>query len=383
MVFRDVTDDRRAEEALRQSEERLRLMVASVHDYAIFLLDPSGRVATWNPGAEHMKGYRADEIIGTHYSTFFVPEEIDAGLPARELEDAARLGRYEVEGWRVRKDGSRFWANVVVSAVRNAAGELLGFTKVTRDLTERREAEEERIRLAQAQEALRLRDEFLSIASHELKTPLTAMQLQLQSLHDRLAPDPHLAPRIARAVRTGGRLADLIETLLDVSRIATGKLELRPERFDLVEVVREVVERLRDAATQAGCTLTFVSDDAVVGAWDRLRVEQIVTNLLANAFKYAPRTPVTIRVAGDGATATLEVQDQGPGIREVDLPRIFGRFERAARLGDGGLGLGLYVTRQVVEAHGGHVVALNAPGGGARIVVNLPIRPEPTAPERA
>ena len=152
---------------------------------AIFMLDPSGRVATWNPGAEHIKGYRADEIVGAHYSTFFPPEDVAAGLPARELEQAARDGRFEIETWRIRKDGGRFWANVVVSAVRDASGRLIGFTKVTRDLTDRRDAEAERLRLAQAHEALRLRDEFLSIASHELETPLTALQLQLQGLQDR------------------------------------------------------------------------------------------------------------------------------------------------------------------------------------------------------
>src|SRR4051812_3058116 len=146
--------------------ERLRLVVESVRDYAIFMLDPDGRVATWNPGAELAKGYRADEIIGNHIEIFYTPEDRASGLPRRLLAAALRDGRVENEGWRQRKDGTRFWADVIITALRDPEGGLLGFAKVTRDLTERRRADEERVKLARAEEAVRLRDEFLSIASH-------------------------------------------------------------------------------------------------------------------------------------------------------------------------------------------------------------------------
>ena len=181
LVFRNISAERQIEEARRESEEKLRLMIASVHDYALYMLDPAGQVASWNPGAEKITGYRADEIVGQHFSRFFTAEDRENGKPARELEIATN-GRFEEESWRVRKDGARYWANVVITPVRDASSHLVGFVKVTRDLTENRKMEEERLRLAQAREAIRLRDEFLSIASHELKTPLTALQLQLGNI---------------------------------------------------------------------------------------------------------------------------------------------------------------------------------------------------------
>jgi len=182
LVFRDITEDRRAEEALRHSEEKLRLMIASVRDYALYMLDPTGHVVSWNPGAEQIKGYRAEEILGEHFSRFFTADDVQQGKPARELEIAVTQGRFEDEAWRVRKDGSPFWANVVVTPVRDTSNALVGFVKITRDLTEQRKLAEERLRLVQAREAIRLRDEFMSIASHELKTPLTALQLQLSNV---------------------------------------------------------------------------------------------------------------------------------------------------------------------------------------------------------
>ncbi len=374
LVFRDVTEERRAENALRQSEERLRLMIDSVQDYAIYMLDPQGRVTSWNPGAERIKGYRAEEIIGRHFSGFFTEEDLAEGKPEAELARAAAEGRLEIEAWRVRKDGTRFWANVVVSAVRDAAGALIGFTKVSRDLTDRRRAEDERLRLAQAQEAVRLRDEFLSIASHELKTPLAALHLQLQSLQTKVAAaDEKLGARVTRAIRAGDRLADLIEALLDVSRLAAGTLELKFEPVDLVEITRDVVERVRDAAVSARCDLTLAGAPAVVARVDRLRLEQIVTNLLSNAIKYAAGKPIEVTVGTEARTAIVEVRDHGPGLDQADLQRIFGRFERASSANYGGLGLGLYIALQLAEAHGGTVVASNPEDGGARFELRLPL----------
>jgi PAS domain S-box-containing protein len=378
LVFRDVTEERNAEEALRQSKERLRLMLASVSDYAIFMLDPEGRVVSWNPGAERIKGYSEEEIVGSHFSRFFAPEDIANGKPARELEMAANQGRFEDEAWRVRKDGSRFWANVVLTPMRDTANRLVGFVKVTRDLTEHRKLEEERLRLAKAHEAIRLRDEFLSIASHELKTPLTALQLQLQSIHDRAAAkDDNPTQKIDRAMRAGDRLAQLIEALLNVSRIATGQLKLNLESFDLAEGAREVVERLRDGATRAGCDLSLTVDGPLIGQWDRLRIEPILMNLISNSIKYAAGKPIQVSTIRADGEAVLEVRDKGPGIPESELSRIFERFERATSTRHwGGMGLGLYVARQIAEAHGGTVVAHNLPAGGACFTVRLPLAPQ-------
>lgn len=374
-VTRDLTERRKADEQLRESEERLRLLIGSIKDYAIFMLDPKGRVVTWNPGAESIKGYQPKEIIGHHISRFYTPEDLNRSLPQTLLHQAEAEGRVENEGWRVRKDGTRFWADVVISAVRDSTGKLRGFAKVTRDLTERRKMEEGLVQLAQTREALRLRDEFLSIASHELKTPITTLQLQLQSVRERVeALDQRVASKIDRAARSSDQLAQLVESLLDVSRIASGRFELKLERFDLAESVREVIERFRDAAAKAGCELSARIEGSLPGTWDRLRIEQVLTNLLANAIKYAAGTPIQVSLAQERETAILEVRDQGPGVPEASLPRIFDRFERAAPTQHyGGLGLGLYVVHEIVRTHNGMVTAHNLPDGGACFSVRLPL----------
>jgi PAS domain S-box-containing protein len=366
------------ESRVRDSEQRFRLMVESVKDYAIFMLDVEGRVETWNAGAEAIKGYRAGEIIGQHLSRFYTPEDMAAGLPQRLLEAAARDGRVENEGWRVRRDGSRFWADVVITALRDAEGRLQGFAKVTRELTERKRAEEDRLRLVQAQEAIRLRDEFLSIASHELRTPLTSLQLQLQSIRQRLgATEVPLAQRLERATRSTERLAGLIDALLDVARISSGTLSLNLQVINLSEVARDVTEGLLQEASTAGCSLRLDAPVPVRGTWDQLRIEQVLINLLSNAFRHAPGQPLDVRVWQEGGEARLTVEDRGPGIRPEDLERIFGRFERAAPARNyGGLGLGLYVSREIAHAHGGSIEAKNREGGGASFLLRLPLDPE-------
>ncbi|MCY1073904.1 sensor histidine kinase [Archangium lansingense] len=373
-VTRDLTERRKTEERLRHSEERFRLLVTSVKDYAIFMVGPDGRVQSWNAGAQRMKGYEAGEIIGEPITRFYPEEAVAHGKPWALLREAAEVGRVEDEGWRVRKDGSLFWADVVITAVRDERGQLRGYAKVTRDLTERQRAEAERLRLAQAEEAVRLRDEFLAIASHELKTPLTALQLQLQSLKLRGGPlEPGVTSKLDRAVHSTERLAGLIETLLDVSRLSTGQLTLKPERMELCATVRDVIDRLHEAAAHADCQVLFQEGTPVEGTWDRLRIEQVVINLLSNAFKYAAGSPVELSVSREGSDALLVIRDKGPGIPESALSRLFNRFERAASINHyGGLGLGLYVTREIVQAHGGHISVENLAEGGARFTVRLP-----------
>jgi PAS domain S-box-containing protein len=383
-VTRDLTQRRneqdegqRREEELRRSEERFRLLIECVTDYAIFMLDPQGRVATWNIGAERIKGYRASEIIGQHFSRFRLPEEVRAGRCEEELERAAREGRLQEEGWRLRKDGAKFWANVVLTAMYTPSGELLGFAKITRDLTERRRLEEESLRRARAEEAVRLRDDFVSIASHELRTPLTAVQIELHALRDRLGAveDDRTVRRIGRAARNADRLGSLIESLLDVSRIAGGKLVLKTERLDLSQVIGQVVDGLGGMAEQARCELSFRTTGAIEGCWDRLRLQQVVMNLVANALKYGAGKPVTVSVSRDADAAVIEVEDRGPGVPEEDLSRIFGRFERAVSIRHyGGLGLGLYVSQEIVVAEGGTIAVRNHTEGGACFTVRLPIR---------
>ena len=358
----------------RSIEERFRALVSSVKDYAIFMLDPSGKIETWNAGAERTKGYLAEEIIGQHMSRFYTPEDLARGLPAKLLAQAIRDGRVESEGWRVRKDGTRFWADVVITALVDDAGRLIGFAKVTRDLTERLHAQEEQLRLAHAEEAVRLRDEFLSIAAHELRTPLSALQLQLQGLLERPEGiESRIRAKLERACRSGDRMVTLVDALLDVSRITTGSFNLNPSRFDLAVAVKDVVERFREHAVRAGSTVTVRAERGLEGRWDRLRIEQVVTNLLTNALKYAAGTPVEIDLSGTEQDVIISVADEGPGIPESEKERIFLRFERAAPMRNfGGLGLGLYVARQITEAHGGEISLASDRPRGAQFLIRLP-----------
>jgi hypothetical protein len=220
---------------------------------------------------------------------------------------------------------------------------------------------------------VRLRDEFLSMASHELKTPLTVLQLQLDTLADRVRSiDGTLAERIDRTNRASDRLGQLVDSLLDVSRIATGKFELHPEPLDLGQVTTEVVERMSEAAKAASCRIETEVTPQVLGTWDRIRVEQVITNLVGNAIKYAAGSPIHVNVFAENGEAVLEVRDRGPGLPPQNA-QLFGRFERAASMRNyGGLGLGLYIVQQIAEAHGGSVAACNAPEGGARFLVRLP-----------
>jgi signal transduction histidine kinase len=311
---------------------------------------------------------------------------VAAGRCERELEIARRVGRFEEEGWRVRKDGTRYWANVVLTAIHDKTGELIGYAKVTRDLTERRRLDDERLQRVRAEEALRVRDEFLSIASHELKTPLTSLQIELYAMRERLdeaAADQRLSRKLDRASRNADRLSGLIDTLLDVSRIATGRLTLKPEHFDLVECVGLVIDGMRSTATRAGCDLRLecpADGVAIRGTWDRLRLEQVVMNLLSNAFKYGAGQPVTVSVSAQGREVVLKVCDKGPGVADKDVHRIFDRFERASPMRHyGGLGLGLYVSREIVRAEHGSIGVRNLPEGGACFEVHLPIDPPSSA----
>ena len=389
-VTRYFTDRRNAEEQLRLSEERLRLLVESLKDYAVFMLDPAGRITTWNSGAQAIHGYRLDEIVGRHFSAFYTPEDVAARRPERELEIALAVGRYEEESWRIRKNGERFWANVVLTSILDEAGRHRGFAKITRDLSDRRRAEQEaraaenreveaRTRAREAEKAVLVRDEFISVAAHELRTPLTALQLKLQGLDRVLAQipgppsDPRVIERLEGAARQVKRLIRLVEELLDVSRITGGRLPLRVEEVDLGTLGRAVVDDLSEPARHARSELRFQAG-RVVGRWDPSRLEQALINVISNAIKYGEGKPIDVVVEAAGRGARCTVTDRGLGIAPEDRDRIFARFVRAAPSQRyGGLGLGLYVARSIVESHGGTIEVESAPGNGSRFTIELPL----------
>ena len=291
---------------LADSERRFRLMVESVVDYAIFMLDPAGRVASWNAGAQRISGYSAAEIIGQHFSRFYPPEDTEAGRPQRELEVAAREGRFEEEGWRVRKDGSTFWASVVVTAVRDDSGKLLGFAKVTRDLTERKRVEGEMVRArVEAERANESKSQFLANMSHELRTPLNSLLILARLLADNTVGNLNdKQVRFAETIYASGMdLLALINDLLDLAKIESGAvtaLHLAPVRLD---GLRQELERtFRQLAQEKG--LQFAVDIAPglppAVRTDATRLKQILKNLLAHAFKFTPRGAVRLRIAPRG-----------------------------------------------------------------------------------
>jgi len=498
-IVRDLTERREEETRVRQAEERFRLLIEGVSDYAIFLLDADGVIASWNPGAQRIKGYAADEVIGRHFSMFYPAEALARNWPARELEEAARLGRFEDEGWRIRKDGTRFWANVVITAMRNSDGTLRGYSKITRDLTERKRHEEqlrrseERFRLliegvrdyaiilldprgrvsswntgaqrilgyaadevmgrspecfftsddvltGAPQELLRnaslyrhaqdigwrvrkdgvrfwaevnttvLRDtdgehigfaqvmrdmserkrmeameeegrrvnEFLAMLAHELRNPLAPIRNAVSIL--KLAGE--VPPQVAwcRDVieRQAGQLSHLVDDLLDVSRVTRGKLQISGEPMDLNEAATRAIEAARPLVDRRRHQLdVHLNPLPIVVNGDLTRLTQVVLNLLNNAAKYTPeggRIELTVRAERD--EGVIQVKDNGLGIAPSLLERVFDLFaqgERTLDRAEGGLGIGLTLARRLVALHGGTIRA-ESPGAGkgSTFTVRLP-----------
>lgn len=520
-----------------------RELVESVKDYAVFLLDPEGRVETWNAGAERIKGYSADEIVGRHFEVFYPEEERARGKPAAVLATAAATGRYEEEAWRVRKDGSRFWASVVVTPRRGPDGALRGFAKVTRDLSERKELDDQRqtleaiteealvhlgieelldamldrlcealhadtiavllldpvenvlvaraakgieeevirgiripmgrgfagriaaegrpvilsdvdhsdvlnpilrekgirsligvplrasgrvigvvhvgslrprefsesevrflqiaadrlalavehthlieaARLARheaevAETALRARDEFLSVAAHELKTPITSAKVAAQLLR-RSFRGTTLGPMQERSVDTIERQIDklsrLVLQLLDTMRIQSGGLVLEVEDTDLAKLLRDVADDVRTISDRH--TIVVTTPEELRVRVDALRLEQVVRNLLDNAVKFMPEGgQIDVHLARMPSTALITVRDRGVGVAEEHQPRLFERFYQA-HANRSGMGLGLYISRQIVERHGGTIYAETPPDGGTRFVISLPLQAQPVS----
>jgi PAS domain S-box-containing protein len=391
-ITRDLTERKRAEEALRESEERFRLIVQSVKDYAIIMLDPEGKITSWNEGARRLKGWEANEIIGQHFSKFYDKHEIESGKCEYELEEAAATGQFEDEGWRQRKDGTKFWANVIITALRDAQGKLRGFSKVTRDMTERKRAEdklkkahdglEKRVeeRTKELHKAIESRDEFLSIASHELRTPLTVLKLQHQLFErqvtrakDGLIPVDKAVEVSEMTIRQVNQLLRLVEDMLDVSRISTGRLKVHPEPGNMSDLVAAVYESFKAQFQASGIQADLNIEENLTANFDGQRMEQVIANLISNALKYGGGTPIEVTARKKGSFVEVAVSDKGKGIREEDQRRIFERFERAVNANEvSGLGLGLFISRQIADAHGGTIAVESQPFKGSKFIVRIP-----------
>jgi PAS domain S-box-containing protein len=363
-------------DSLQHSEERFRLLVDSVKDYAIFMLDLSGHIMTWNVGAERIKGYPASEVIGRHFSVFYPEADVRAGKCELELAAVLRDGRFEDEGMRVRKDGSLFWANVVLTTLHDDQGRPCGIAKVTRDLTERRRAEDERLRLAQEREASRIKDEFLAMISHELRTPLMAILGWSTLLGSRIS-DPQALKALETIRRNAQAQARIIDDILDLSDVVSGKLHIDLQPIDLSDVVREALAIAKPLADAKRLTIVDDIPARVPMLGDSPRLQHVTWNILSNAIKFTGLGGlIEVSLAQTNAQVLLRVRDTGRGIDPAFLPHVFERFRQADPSSTrtvGGLGLGLSLVRSIAQLHGGEVaVHSDGIGRGTTIEVTLP-----------
>ena len=362
------------ERALRDNEERLRLIIDGVKDYGIFALYTEGHVTSWNNGAERIKGYTEQEIIGQHFSVFYLPQECPQH-PDMALREATRNGDYTEEGWRCRKDGTRFWASVVITAQYDGTGALRGFSKITRDITDRRAAEIAlRTAREEAERASRAKSEFLSRMSHELRTPLNSI-LGFAQLLDMDAPKAQKAD-VGHILRAGQHLLTLINEVLDIAKIEAGSLALNIVPIPLAGTLQEALTLVSPMAADAGVQLqplpALAADTGIVA--DRQRLTQVLLNLLSNAIKYNRRDgQVSIEVGVHGQRIRVSVCDTGNGIAADHIGQLFKPFERlGADPNVEGSGLGLALSKSLLENMDGQLTVQSQPGIGSRFSLELP-----------
>ncbi len=384
-ITRDLTERKLADEALRHNEAQFRLLVQGVTDYAIYMLDPDGRVTNWNPGAQRIKGYRADEIVGQHFSRFYTEEDRQGGVPRHALETARREGRYEKEGWRIRKDGSRFWASVIIDAIRDDSGGVIGFAKITRDITERMEAQNA---LNQAREALMQSQKMEAIGqltggvAHDFNNLLTVIRSSIDLLRRPNLPEERRRRYIDAIGETVTRAAKLTGQLLAFAR----RQALKPEVFDVARSIATISEML---ATLAGARIRLETDVPEFESFyvnaDRSQLDTTLVNIALNArdamdgegrLSIAVRGvtnigPTRAHPAIKGELVAIAVSDTGSGIAPDLLDRIFEPFFTTKGVGKG-TGLGLSQVFGFVKQSGGDIRVESTPGRGSTFTIYLP-----------
>jgi PAS domain S-box-containing protein len=357
-------------------DEMFRLLVENVRDYAIILLDPHGVVTTWNAGAQHIKGYTKDEIVGRHFSLFYTPDAIARHWPQHELKLAVELGRFEDEGWRLRKGGEAFWANVVITPIQDPEGRMRGFAKITRDLTTRRKVEE-------LQRGERQMNEFLAMLAHELRNPLAPIQSALDVAE--LKPDDPETARWAHRIiaRQTLQLSRLVDDLLDVSRITRGRISLQREVIDIRDALHGVIESLHSAISARRHEVSVDAPDRPLCIHaDPARIAQALSNLIGNAIKYTPAGGhIGVRASVVEDFLSLVITDDGIGMPPELVSRVFDLFvqgDRGLDRREGGLGVGLTIAKHLVDLQGGTLnAASDGPGMGSRFTLGFPLVERP------
>jgi PAS domain S-box-containing protein len=361
----DITEYNTYVKSLFEKEAILEWIINNTYKYAIFMVDKKGFIKTWNTGAENVMGYKSKEILGKHFSIFYPQEEIKKKKPQIILKKAEKNDKYEEEGLRIRKDGTSYWAHVVISPIRSRKGVLKGFVKITQDITEKKEIDKQK-------------DAFIGIASHELKTPITTLSAYTQLLESRIkhkgdTKDLYLLSNILLQTN---RLTNLIDDLLHVSRIQSGKLELSLKKIDLNELIRKVIIDFQYLDDSHEILKSGKINGKVLA--DENRIRQVLINFLTNAIKYSPDADkIIIHLTSEKHTAIVSVQDFGTGISKEDLPNLFTRFYRSKEKNErnvSGFGLGLYISSEIVKKHKGRIWVESKKGKGSTFFFSLPLK---------